>query len=195
MSKYIFQIPRFSFDQQSVAKLISDVLANQAFKDDFVREVNSADATVRRQRESTSTYGYEEGATTFHQIFCHQTDFFEQLKTHTGLNSCVASMIVKKPGNMIGWHVDTFYKFRTQLCEFDETRFEIIRYMYFPLRSSRGQAFCVEGEWVTDWRAGDGLTWHPSSGHCGVNAGTEVTATINCTGLIEKEKFQKLFLV
>ena len=96
---------------------------------------------------------------------------------------------------MIGWHVDTFYKFRKQLREFDETRFEIVRYMNVPLSSSRGQAFCVEGEWVTDWRAGDGITWHPSSGHCGVNAGTEVTATINCTGLIEKEKFQEIFLI
>ena len=101
-------------------------------------------------------------------------------------------MIVKAPGNMVGWHVDTFYKFRKGIDKFDASKFKIIRFMYFPLDGSKGQAFCVEGDWITDWNAGDGITWHPDSGHCGVNAGTKVTATINCTGLIEAERFRAL---
>ena len=66
--------------------------------------------------------------------------------------------------------------------------------MYFPLKHKKGHIFGVEKDWLTTWEEGTGITWHPNAGHCGANCGTEITATINVTGLIRKEKFESFRL-
>ena len=91
MGSNIIQLPRYSFDDQSVNDLVSHVLLDEKYSDNFVRESSSEDVGVSQQRRSTANYGYERGATAFHQIFCHQTSFFDELKDHTGLH--VASRV------------------------------------------------------------------------------------------------------
>ena len=102
-----------------------------------------------------------------------------------------ASIIVKTPGNMVGWHVDTYFKFRSSCPEYDESEYLPIRFMYFPLQHQNGHAL-VEKEWLTSLKAGTGITWHPNAGHCGTNCGTKITATINVTGLISSKEFKGL---
>ena len=59
---------------------------------------------------------------------------------------------------MIGWHVDTYFKFRSSCPEYDESEYLPIRFMYFPLQHQNGHAFSVEKEWLTSWEAGTGIT-------------------------------------
>ncbi len=194
MSKFIHRLPNFKFNKLKVDELINLSQKNANLKNTFISKNESKDPIVQKQQEAALKNGYQGKQNDFVQIHCSENDFFEPLKEWTGLKNPKASIIVKTPGNMIGWHVDTYFKFRSSCPEYDESEYLPIRFMYFPLQHQNGHAFSVEKEWLTSWEAGTGITWHPNAGHCGTNCGTKITATINVTGLISSKEFKSFNL-
>jgi len=190
MKKYA-DIPTFNFSSDLLNLIFSD---NEKFENNFISIHETKDEKVKKQQDDAKKMGYSGGHNKFAQIHCSETDLLEPIKAHSALLYPKSSILIKKPGNVIGWHQDTFFMFRKSCPKYDEEVYVPIRYMYFPIKSYYGHAFCVEGEWITQWDAGYGITWHPNAGHCGVNAGGELAATINVTGLIEIEEFNKLNL-
>ena len=122
----------------------------------------------------------------FYQIFSNDHyEIFEKFINVTKLEKATSSIIIQPPGNVLGWHQDTFVTFRKKNTK--NKKDEVIRYMLMLQDWEWGHYFTAGNDTITQWKQGDLYYWEPHMFHCGANAGVSKKITLNITGIVKKD--------
>ena len=95
----------------------------------------------------------------------------------------IARPTCQPPGNSMPWHVDSFilWKRDNLFSEF------VIRFIIFHEDWKKGQILQAGDSPITNWKAGDAVTWHPDRWHLSGNSGIENKWTTAVTGILQEE--------
>ncbi len=131
-------------------------------------------------------WGFKNSNTSFFQIFDKNFP-----KTHSKLSKlfklkkAVSSIIIQEPGNTLPYHRDTFINFKLK-NGLDPKNESVVRYMVFLENRKIGHYFEVEDNVISKWKKGDVIFWG-NNYHMGANSGSHYKATLNITGISNKE--------
>lgn len=107
-------------------------------------------------------------------------EVMEQLPlTHKGCR-----IMMQPPGNTMPWHVDNFWNLRHNHPDIGEYA---IRYIVFPKDWDHGHLLQAGTTFITHWKAGDVIVWHPDKWHLSANVGISNKWTFNVTGILTEE--------
>jgi hypothetical protein len=171
---------RIQTDFEPLIKLCNERMYIEEHKNYFISRFDSSDGVYNSRTQEFIDNGYIPDTNEFYQVFCHQyPDVFKKFKMVSGLINALSSFIAQPPGNVIGWHQDTFVTFRKK---FKEINLPIYRYMMMVEDSKPGHYFSAGNQTVYEWCQGDIFYWEPNTYHCGANAGFDRKITLNLTG-------------
>jgi hypothetical protein len=123
---------------------------------------------------------YTEKNTSIHQIWWDTSQLdFEAIGQQLGMEVVTISTICQRPGNVIPWHRDTFYKIQQQFPQHSAPKLRA----NIHLEDWKIGHFIQHGDQVaTHWKAGEGWIWDSTVLHLGANAGLENKYTMQISG-------------
>lgn len=183
---------RIETDFEPLINLCNDRMYEEEHKNYFISRFDSSDGVYNERTQEFINNGYIPDTNEFYQVFCHQyPSIFQKFKDVSGLENSLSSFIAQPPGNVIGWHKDTFVTFRKK---FEESNLPIYRYMMMVEDSKPGHYFSAGKQTIYEWRQGDVFYWEPNTYHCGANAGFERKITLNLTGFANRNSLHQTSL-
>jgi hypothetical protein len=121
--------------------------------------------------------------TTIHQVWWDDAGLKKQLGQLLNVDVVSISAISQPPGQTIPYHVDHFYKIRTQFPNDNRTH---VRANIFLEDWKFGHILQYEsdGEWYcpTHWRQGEGFMWDNNVPHLSGNNGFDNKYTLQVSG-------------
>ena len=139
------------------------------------------------------SHGYNNENTKYKQIQIDNNDkpyWAESLLKQAekkGLKEAYLGVNMQVPGTVNPWHFDTYQRLKSGHFNFgSEKEFKNIRrHLIFPENWHWGHFFQVGNSVVSNWKAGDAVTWEPLRYHLACNAGIKPKYTISITGKID----------
>ena len=151
----------------------------------FLSSHKSKDIIYNNRNKEIKKIGYKENTNIFYQIFNKDyPKIFEKFISVTNLEYATSSVIIQPPGNVLGWHQDTYVNFRSKNNIPNNKK--VVRYMLMVDDWKWGHFFTAGNNTITQWKQGDLFYLEPHIFHCGANAGIEKKITLNITGLVSK---------
>ena len=152
----------------------------------FLSKKSSNDKMYKNRNNEIQEIGYKKNTNEFYQVFSNDHyDIFEKFIKITNLEYATSSVIIQPPGNVLGWHQDTFVNFRLKNKHVKNK--EVYRYMLMLEDWKWGHYFTAGNDTITQWKQGDLFFWEPHIFHCGANAGIDKKITLNITGFASNE--------
>ena len=86
------------------------------------------------------------------------------------------------PGDNLPYHSDTYKKY-INLFNLESRKKHIWRYIFFVEDRKPGHIFEIDGQALSNWKAGDWVCWRYDVPHLAANLGNENRYTIQLTGV------------
>lgn len=109
-----------------------------------------------------------------------------QLGESIGLEHIGIAYYRMDPGDNLPYHRDT-YKRYIERFELESRKQDICRFIFFVADWEPGHIFEIDGEPITQWKAGDYVSWRYDVAHMAANLGSIPRYTIQLTGVIRED--------
>lgn len=103
-----------------------------------------------------------------------------------GLENIGISYYRMDPGDNLPYHQDT-YKRYIERFKLEDRKNDVCRFIFFVEDWYPGHIFEIDGEPITQWKAGDWIGWRYDVPHMAANLGTVPRYTIQMTGVIRED--------
>tara|TARA_R110000851_G_scaffold13238_1_gene45377 strand:+ start:235 stop:909 length:675 start_codon:yes stop_codon:yes gene_type:complete len=113
-----------------------------------------------------------------------KSDWMESIVSKFPLTLTGCRIMMQPPGNTMPWHVDNFWNLRQ--AEPENSAYAI-RFIVFPQDWQTGHLLQAGNTFISHWKAGDVVCWHPDKWHLSANVGVANKWTFNVTGILENE--------
>lgn len=126
---------------------------------------------------------YSEANTKINQIFWNKDVIdFDKLGSMLGIKVFTVATIKQKPGNVLPWHSDNFYKIIEEYPTIDKEK--IVRANIFIEDWKIGHILQIEKNVVSNWKKGQGYIWSSGIYHLSGNLGFDNKYTLQVSGLL-----------
>lgn len=126
---------------------------------------------------------FNEHNTIINQVFWDRdTVDYETLGAMLNMRIETIATIRQRPGQVLPWHNDHFYKIIENNPEVDKTR--IVRANIFMEDWKTGHILQIDNEVISNWKKGYGFIWSSGVYHLSGNLGLEDKYTMQISGIL-----------
>jgi len=119
----------------------------------------------------------------------HQPAWAKDVANRLGIDKAGTSFYRMEPGQILPYHSDTYSRY----CEYNNVQpQDVWRAIVFLEDWKPGHIFEIDGNPITEWRAGEYIIWNNDVPHLAANLGPDNRYTLQVTG-VKADGLDELF--